>query len=271
MLSLAFSPCPNDTFIFAALVHGWIDREGLTFDYQMADVEELNLMALSGNADMIKVSFHAWLSIREHYELLESGSALGFGNGPLVVAKSRIPSFRFPGNGEGSQGQISDIRVALPGEHTTAHLLFNLAYPQVTKKEFMLFSDIERAVLSGEVDAGVIIHESRFTYQQKGLVKLMDLGEFWEEKSASPIPLGGIIAKRHLGEETLDRLNRIMRRSVQFAIKNPDGVMNFVREHAQEMDDSVIRKHIDLYVNRFTLDLGEDGSRAIQTLIDIYD
>jgi 1,4-dihydroxy-6-naphthoate synthase len=209
---------------------------------------------------MIKVSFHAWLLIREHYELLESGSALGFGNGPLLIARNRIP-----GN------QMQDMRVALPGINTTAHLLFNLALPQVSRKEFMLFSKIEGAVLSGAVDAGVIIHESRFTYQQKGLVKLMDLGEFWEEKSASPIPLGGIIAKRHLGEDTLDKLNRIMRRSVLYAMKEPEKVMDFVRAHAQEMDDDVIRKHIDLYVNRFTLDLGEEGGRAIQTLIDIYD
>ncbi|MFC2101622.1 1,4-dihydroxy-6-naphthoate synthase [Bacteroidota bacterium] len=260
MVSLAFSPCPNDTFIFAALVHGRIDTEGLTFSYQMADVEELNLMAIDRKTDMIKVSFNAWLSIREHYELLESGSALGFGNGPLLIAKSRIPEMRIP-----------EMRIALPGEHTTAHLLFSLAFPQVTRKEFMLFSNIEGAVLSGEVDAGVIIHENRFTYEKRGLVKIMDLGEFWEEKSASPIPLGGIIAKRNLGEEKLDKLNRIMRRSVQFAMKNPGDAMDFVREHAQELEDDVMRKHIDLYVNRFTLDLGEDGSRAIQTLMDIHD
>lgn len=260
MISLAFSPCPNDTFIFAALVQRWIDLEGFSFDYEMADVEELNRWALEGKTDMIKVSFHAWLSLREHYELLKSGSALGYGNGPLLIARSRIPATR-----------MTDMRVALPGEHTTAHLLFNLAYPQVTRKEFMVFSEIEQAVLSGTVDAGVIIHENRFTYQQKGLVKLIDLGEFWEEKSASPIPLGGIIARRELGEEVMASLNRIMRRSVDFAMKNPGEVMDFVRAYAQEMDDEVMRKHIHLYVNRFTLDLGEDGSRAIQTLIDIYD
>jgi len=271
MLTLAFSPCPNDTFIFAALVHGWIDREGIAFDYHLADVEELNLMALSGKVDMVKVSFHAWLSLRNQYELLESGSALGFGNGPLLIARSRIPLQLFTGNSEQSKQKMSEIRVALPGEHTTAHLLFSLAFPEVTRKEFMLFSDIETAVISGEVDAGVIIHENRFTYKQKGLVKIMDLGEFWEEKSSSPIPLGGIIARRELGEKTIEKLNRIMRRSVQFAMKNPDDVMDFVTAHAREMDEEVMRKHINLYVNRFTLDLGEDGSRAIQTLIDIYD
>jgi 1,4-dihydroxy-6-naphthoate synthase len=260
MLSLAFSPCPNDTFVFAPLVHRWIDLEGLSFNYTMADVEQLNIWALEGKTDMIKVSFHTWLMLRNRYELLESGSALGFGNGPLLIARKRIPDQRMAG-----------MRVALPGEHTTAHLLFSLAFPDATQKVFMLFSEIEDAVLSGSVDAGVIIHENRFTYQDKGLIKIMDLGEFWEEKSDSPIPLGGIIAKRHLGEETLEKLNRIMRKSVQFAMKNPNDVMDFVKAHAQEMDEAIMRKHIALYVNRFTLDLGEDGSRAIQTLIDIYD
>ncbi|MBL7139202.1 MAG: 1,4-dihydroxy-6-naphthoate synthase [Bacteroidales bacterium] len=269
MISLAFSPCPNDTFIFAALVHGWIDLEGLSFNSQLADIEELNRWAMEGKTDMIKVSFHAWLSLRDRYELLESGSALGFGNGPVLIARRRIPedldSPPLLGRGQG----WGNMQVALPGEHTTAHLLFSLAYPQVTRKVFMRFSEIEEAVLSGEVDAGVIIHENRFTYQQKGLIKIMDLGEFWEEKSASPIPLGGIIARRHLGEEILEKLNRVMRRSVHFAMENPDQVMDFVRAHAQEMDEAVMRKHINLYVNRFTLDLGEEGSRAIQTLIDI--
>ncbi len=271
MFSLAFSPCPNDTFIFAALVNGWIDMEGLSFDYELADVEELNMLAIKGRVDMIKVSFYAWLAMRDRYELLESGSALGTGNGPLLIARKRIPLHRHTGNDTVAVYQMPDIRVALPGEHTTAHLLFNLAFPQVTTKEFMVFNEIEDAVLSGVVDAGVIIHENRFTYEQRGLIKLLDLGEFWEERSASPIPLGGIIAKRHLGEETLGKLNRIMRRSVQFAMKNPDQVMDFVKAHAQEMNEDVIRKHINLYVNRFTLDLGDDGSRAIQTLIDIYD
>jgi len=260
MLTLAFSPCPNDTFIFAALVQRWIDLEGISFEYDLADVEELNCRALQGKTDMIKVSFSAWLSLREGYELLKSGSALGFGNGPLVIARKQIPEHLIP-----------FMRVALPGEHTTAHLLFSLAFPQVTRKTFMLFSEIEQAVLTGEVDAGVIIHENRFTYKQKGLIRLMDLGEYWERKSASPIPLGGIIARRDLGEEVIDSLNRIMRRSVDFALKNPADVMDFVRAHAQEMDEEVILKHINLYVNRFTLDLGEDGNRAIQTLIDIHD
>ena len=258
MLSLAFSPCPNDTFIFAALVHGWVDLGGLSFDYKLADVEELNRWAMEGKTDMIKVSFHAWLSLRDRYRLLDSGSAMGFGSGPLLVARCRMPDDRMP-----------DARVALPGEHTTAHLLFRLAYPQVTRKEFVLFSEIEDAVLSGTVDAGVIIHENRFTYKQKGLIKIMDLGEFWESKTVSPIPLGGIVAREELGTEVISKLNRIMRRSVQYAMDHPEEGMDFVREHAQEIDDEVIKKHIALYVNRFTLDLGAEGRRAIQTMIDL--
>ncbi|MFH1297657.1 MAG: 1,4-dihydroxy-6-naphthoate synthase [Bacteroidota bacterium] len=277
MISLAFSPCPNDTFIFAALVHGWIDREELDFDHQLTDVEELNRWAMEEKTDLIKVSFYAWLSLRDRYELLESGSALGFGNGPLLVARGRsfaplavtmmpeaLDSSPLLGRGQG----WGNMRVALPGEHTTAHLLFSLAYPQVTRKVFMLFSKIEEAVLSGEVDAGVIIHENRFTYEQKGLIRIMDLGEYWESKTASPIPLGGIVARKGLGTEVVSKLNRIMRRSVQYAMDHPEAVMDFVREHAQEMDEEVMKKHIALYVNRFTLDSGIEGKRAIQTLID---
>jgi len=257
MVSLAFSPCPNDTFIFYALVHGKVDLEGLRFDFRMTDVEELNRWALEKRTDMIKVSFHAWLSVRDQYRLLDSGSAMGFGNGPLVVAGSRIPDDR-----------IADAIVALPGEHTTAHLLFSIAFPEAKNKVFMLFSEIEDAILSGKADAGVIIHENRFTYETKGLVRIMDLGEYWEALTACPVPLGGIAACEGLGEELLGKLNRIMRRSVQYAMDHPAEPMGFVREHAQEMDEALMKKHIALYVNRFTLNPGEDGRRAIKTLID---
>jgi len=257
-ISLAFSPCPNDTFIFDAIVHRRIDLEGLSFDYLPADIEELNRKALAEKVDMIKVSYHAWLSMREQYTLLDSGSAMGFGNGPLLIAGSRIPDDRIP-----------DVKIALPGEHTTAHLLFTTAFPKASRKKFMLFSDIEDAVLSGETDAGVIIHENRFTYEQKGLVKLMDLGEYWENLTQSPIPLGGIVTRKELGEEMIAKLNRIMRRSVQYAMDHPDEAMPFVRLHAQEMDEEVMKRHIELYVNQFTLDPGVEGRRAIQTLIDI--
>ncbi|MBC8314410.1 MAG: 1,4-dihydroxy-6-naphthoate synthase [Bacteroidales bacterium] len=258
MFSLAFSTCPNDTFIFDPIVHRRIDLEGLLFDYRLADIEELNLTAITEKTDMVKVSFHAWLSMQDRYELLNSGSAMGFGNGPLLIARSPIPDERIP-----------DIRIALPGEQTTAHLLFKTAFPQARKKEFMRFSDIEDAILSGEVDAGVIIHENRFTYEQEGLVKIMDLGEYWEDLTQSPIPLGGIVVKKGLGKEVIDKLNRIMSRSVQHAMDHPDEAMPFVRLHAREMDEEVMRKHINLYVNKFTLDPGEEGKRAIQTLIEL--
>ena len=259
MISLAFSPCPNDTFIFDAIVHRRIDLEGLSFDSSLADVEELNRWALEEKTNMIKVSYHAWLLMREHYTLLNSGSAMGFGNGPLLIAKNRMPDAGY---------RMPDMRIALPGEHTTAHLLFKIAFPQARKKQFMIFSDIEDAVLSGEVDAGVIIHENRFTYKQKGLFKIMDLGEYWKDLTQSPIPLGGIVVKKGLGEEVIAKLNRIMKRSVQYALNHPTEAMPFVRENAREMDEEVMKQHIKLYVNEFTLDPGEEGKRAIQTLIE---
>jgi len=261
MLSLAFSPCPNATFIFDAIVHRRIDLDGLSFDWWLADIEELNRTAISEEADVVKVSFHAWLSMQDRYELLNSGSAMGFGKGPLLIAGSRCHASL-------AMTMIPDLRIALPGEHTTAHLLFKTAFPQARKKEFMLFSDIEDAVLSGEVDAGVIIHENRFTYEQKGLVKIMDLGEYWEDLTQSPIPLGGIVARKDLGEEVIVKLNRIMKRSVQYALDHPDEAMPFVRLHAREMDEEVMKQHIKLYVNKFTLDPGEEGKRAIQTFVE---
>ena len=254
MLSLAFSPCPNDTFIFDALVHGKIDLEGLSFDYRLADVETLNRQALAGETDMIKVSFYAWPELREAYALLNSGCAMGSGNGPLLVAKSHLPDLTSPLSGR-APGR--GIRVALPGEHTTAHLLFSLAFPEIRHKVFMQFSQIENAVLSGTVDAGVLIHENRFTYKQKGLKKIMDLGGFWEKKTSGPLPLGGIVARKRLGRKVIGKLNRIMLRSVEFAMKHPAEVMPFVKEHAQEMDEEIMKKHIRLYVNRFTVDNGE--------------
>ncbi|TSA25129.1 MAG: 1,4-dihydroxy-6-naphthoate synthase [Bacteroidetes bacterium] len=270
MFSLAFSPCPNDTFIFYGLVHDRVDLERLQFDYRMADVEELNRWALEERTDLIKVSFHAWLSLRERYRLLTSGCAMGFGNGPLVVARYRIPDTGYRCFAPLAVTMMPDYRIALPGEHTTAHLLFSMAFPEARNKVFMRFSEIEDAVLSGEVDAGVLIHENRFTYEAKGLEKILDLGEYWESMTAGPIPLGGIVARESLGEEVLGKLNRIMKRSVQFAMDHPAETMGFVREHAQELDEEVMKKHIALYVNRFTLDPGEEGRRAIQTLIDLF-
>jgi 1,4-dihydroxy-6-naphthoate synthase len=229
----------------------------MEFEVHLADVEKLNRLALAGRADVIKVSFHAWLTLRERYTLLESGSALGYGNGPLLISRKQIPVNKIP-----------DLRIALPGEHTTAHLLFNIAFPAAKNKEFMIFSDIEDAILSGRADAGVIIHENRFTFQQKGLTGILDLGSYWEKLTGVPIPLGGIVVKNELGDEIIAGLNRIMHRSVKHALENPEEAMEFVRKHAQEMNEEVMRKHISLYVNRFTLELGNEGKSAINRLIE---
>jgi 1,4-dihydroxy-6-naphthoate synthase len=255
-ISLAFSPCPNDTFIFDAMVHGKIDTEGLKFDYRMADVEELNRTAFMGHADMIKVSYHAWLYLRKDYTLLDSGSAMGFGNGPLIIAKKEF-----------ELSEIENLTIAIPGEFTTANLLLKIFLPGATHKKIMVFNEIEDAVLEGVADAGVIIHENRFTYLQKGLVRIADLGERWENLTGAPIPLGAIIVKNSLGTDMHSRLNRIMKRSVEHALSNPGFLSSFVRENAQEMEESVMRKHIGLYVNDFTVNLGKGGRMAIENLI----
>lgn len=260
MITLSFSPCPNDTFIFFAIVHDRIDLEGLSFTWETDDVETLNHRAFAGNCDMIKVSYHAYLTLREKYELLNAGSALGFGNGPLLISRN----YR-------SSEELYDRRVAIPGEYTTAHLLLKFAAPQITRKEVMLFSEIEDAITEGRVDAGVIIHENRFTYENKGLHKIMDLGEFWEKQTGMPVPLGGIVVKKELGADVIAKLNRIMKRSVEYAFEHPDETMDFVRSHAREMDDAVMRKHIGLYVTAFTVDLGKQGRDAIQKMIEWND
>jgi 1,4-dihydroxy-6-naphthoate synthase len=258
MIRLAFSPCPNDTFIFDALVHGKIDLEGLEFEFRMEDVETLNHLAINGEADMIKVSYHAYLYLQQSFVLLQSGSALGKGNGPLLIAKKDFPAEEIP-----------FLSIGIPGEYTTAHLLFRIAFPGAGLKRFMVFSRIEDAILQDKVDAGVIIHENRFTYQDKGLVKILDLGEFWESLTRSPIPLGGIIARRSLGYEVINKLNRIMHRSVEHAMLNGPDAMPFVIANASEMSEDVMMKHIGLYVNDFTLQLGKEGSSAVSRLLDI--
>jgi 1,4-dihydroxy-6-naphthoate synthase len=258
-IQLAFSPCPNDTFIFDAMVHRKIDTEDIEFDYSMADVEALNDRCFRHQPDMSKLSYHAWLHLASRYQLLNSGSALGFGNGPMVIAKELFPV-----------GELKNKMVAIPGEYTTAHLLLKFMEPLVILKKIMVFHEIETAVLTGEVDAGVIIHENRFTYQQKGLVRICDLGEFWEKETGCPIPLGGIVVKKELGNETIAKLERIMHRSVAYAMQNPAAPMEFVRANAREMEEEVMLKHIHLYVNQYTLDLGEAGHRAIRKLQELF-
>jgi 1,4-dihydroxy-6-naphthoate synthase len=257
-LTLGFSPCPNDTYIFDAMVHNKVDTEGLEFEYFMADVEKLNGEAFAEKPDVTKLSFHAFLHLAGRYLLLDSGAALGFGAGPLVISK-KLKNFE----------ELSGKTVAIPGIYTTANLLFSLAMnkAEVLKKE-LLFSEIENAILSGDVDAGVIIHESRFTYQLKGLHKLIDLGEFWEQRTRYPVPLGGIAAHKRLGSEVIARVNRSIRRSVEYANSHKGELNEFIRCNAREMDDSVMQQHIDLYVNRFSVSLGIQGKQAITQMFE---
>ncbi len=254
-ITLGFSPCPNDTFMFAALVNSMIDTGGLEFDVRMADVETLNEWAGTGALDITKISFNRSLSLEDKYALLSSGAALGNGCGPLLIAQHPLT--------------LKDILkgpVALPGQWTTAHLLFSIFYPEAAAKKFYPFNKIEDAVLHERVVAGVIIHENRFTYQSKGLVKITDLGELWESKTGLPIPLGGIFGSTRLAPEIVKKVERLIKESILFARRNVNKVMPYVRLHAQEMDEDVMKSHIDLYVNDFSLDLGERGKKAIEML-----
>lgn len=257
-LSLGFSPCPNDTFIFDAMLHGKVDTEGLVFEVFMEDVEALNRRAFAGEIAITKLSYHAFAHLTDRYVLLDAGSALGNNCGPLLIAQSPM-----------SDADIESARIAIPGKMTTANFLLSLAYPNARDKHETLFSEIENAVLSGNADAGLIIHENRFTYQQKGLVKLLDLGEYWETTTGLPIPLGGIVVNRDLPLEIQRKINRVLRRSVEYAFAHPADVMPFVRQHAQEMDDAVMRAHIDLYVTDYTVDLGEKGRDAVRQMFQI--
>lgn len=256
-ISLGFSPCPNDTFIFDALVHQKVDTEGLTFQARLADVEELNRLAFAGELHVTKLSYHALAYLLDRYALLEAGSALGRNCGPLLIARSPM-----------SRAELQKATVAIPGRYTTANFLLGLAYPELGTRQEMLFSDIEEAVLSGSVDAGLIIHENRFTYAARGLVKLADLGEYWESSTGYPIPLGGIAVRRDLDPELQQRIGRVLARSVAWAMDHPRATRDYVRAHAQEMDESVMYAHIDLYVNHFTRGLGEEGRRAVRHLFE---
>lgn len=256
-LTLGFSTCPNDTFIFDAMIHNKVDTEGLEFEVLMADVEELNRNAFAGTIDITKLSYHAFAYVADKYKLLTSGSALGYKNGPLVISREFF-----------DPGFLSTKKIAIPGKYTTANLLLSTLYPAVTHKSVYLFSDIEDAVLQNEADAGLIIHENRFTYEAKGLVKIVDLGEEWEKQTASPIPLGGIVVQRKHGDEIQQKINRVMRRSVEFALANPHSGSGFVKCYSQELEEKVIKMHIDLYVNQFTVDLGTDGKKSIRILFD---
>ncbi|WP_316770694.1 1,4-dihydroxy-6-naphthoate synthase [Pedobacter frigiditerrae] len=264
-LTLGFSPCPNDTFIFDALIHNKIDTEGLSFDVSFDDVETLNQKAMRGELDITKLSFHALAYVVEKYALLNAGSALGFGVGPLLICKE--------GNINKINSQLStpnaQLKVGIPGKYTTANFLLGVAYPQLTDKKEMVFSEIEDALINDEIDLGLIIHENRFTYQDKGLHKVVDLGSYWEELTGCAIPLGGIVINRNLDLEIQQKVNKLVRKSVEFAFANPKSALDFIKQHAQEMDEAVMYKHIELYVNKYSIDLGEEGKKAIDTLFEM--
>jgi 1,4-dihydroxy-6-naphthoate synthase len=257
-ITLGFSPCPNDTFIFDALVHNKINTENFLFDLSLEDVETLNERAFSEYYDVSKLSFFAYALVSDKYQLLNSGSALGYKCGPLLISKNHIDI-----------ADVSTKKIAIPGKYTTANFLFSIAFPEAKNKTEMLFSEIETAIVNGTVDAGVIIHENRFTYEQKGLKKIIDLGEYWEKQTGMPVPLGGIAVKRSLPEETKHKIDRMIKESVEFAFTNPKSGYDFIKAHAQEMSEEVMYKHIGLYVNKYSVSLGDDGRKAIQRMLEL--
>ena len=251
-LRLAISPCPNDTFMFDAIVNKRIDLEGYTFDVEYHDIEQLNERVLSGEAEVSKCSTALLRAVGERYRLLDSGSALGRGNGPLLVRR---------------KGETTQIRrIAVPGLYTTANALIGRLFPDIEERVPMLFSKIAEAVEGGEFDAGVLIHEGRFVYERRNLELVADLGLEWERQMELPLPLGSIIIDRSLGEEVARDVERLIRRSIEYAFSNPALSRDFIKSHAQELEDDVIDKHISLFVNDFSLTLGDEGRRAVEEL-----
>lgn len=267
ILTLGFSPCPNDTFIFDALVNKKIDTEGIEVKPVLEDVQTLNEWALQGRLDVSKISYGVLPLLLNKYVVLNAGGALGKGVGPLLISKNKGSHTKH----EELVKEVNTMTIAIPGEHTTAHMLFSLAFPQAVQKKFMVFSAIEDAVLNGEVDAGVIIHENRFTYQQKGLHKLIDLGEYWERETGNPIPLGGIVMKKTFDATLQQQVDKLIKRSLEYAFAHYPLITDYVKQHSQEMSEQVMRQHIDLYVNNYSLALGEDGKAAVHTFLDIYE
>lgn len=254
---MGFSPCPNDTFIFDALVNGPVNCEGIDFDFVIADVEELNRMTAAGKLDISKISMAAYPAISAQYCLLNSGSAIGHNNGPLLIAKTRV-----------DLKNIESLKIAIPGRHTTANLLLGIAFPLAQNKVEMLFSEIENAVLTEKADAGLVIHESRFTFEQKGLMKIVDFGEFWNNSYNQLLPLGGIVARRSLGNNIISQIDKLIHHSLAYAFANPLKSQSFIKQHAREMDNAVIQQHIALYVNEYSLNLGQNGRAAIAFLFN---
>jgi 1,4-dihydroxy-6-naphthoate synthase len=255
--TLGFSPCPNDTFIFDALVNNKIDTEGFTFDVMLEDVQTLNRWALEGKLDVTKMSYAVLPLILDKYMVLNSGSALGRGVGPLLIKNEELKI-----------KNVEDLLIAIPGEHTTAHLLFSLAYPHAKNKVFMRYDEIEDFVLANK-GLGVIIHENRFTYAAKGLHKIVDLGDYWETRTNNPIPLGGIVIRRNIDHAMQEKVDALIRKSIEYAFSNYPRLNDYIRKHSQEMSEDVMRKHIDLYVNDFSIALGDAGKAAINQMLNI--
>ena len=259
-ISLSISPCPNDTFMFDAMLNGRIDTEGLEFNAAFHDIEVLNsrLMSDSDRPQISKASYAIIPQIASRYCALRSGSALGRGNGPVLVAKNHD-----------TRTDDSSLRIAIPGIHTTANMLLSRLFPKLTDKHPYLFSDIPDTVAAGECDAGVLIHEGRFVFRRYGLSLIADLGEEWEKATGLPLPLGVIVADRTLPEGVAEKVERILRRSIEYAFAKPEVSLPFIREHAQEMDEEVIRKHIALFVNDYSLDIRSAGPDAVTALLDM--
>lgn len=254
-ITLGISTCPNDTYTFDALIHKKIDTQGIDFKVVMGDVQELNRRAMCGDLQMTKLSYFAYAHVYKTYQILDAGSALGFANGPLFICK------------KGKEKNItSKSKILIPGKETTANLLFSMAYPDYTNKTECLFSKIEPRIMSGEFDAGVIIHENRFTYAERGFSMLRDMGDFWESETHTPIPLGAITIRRDVPDDLKKTINQLLRESIEYANAHPQSSNTFIHEYAQAIEDDVLKKHIALFVNDFSLSLGEQGKIAIETL-----
>ena len=259
-VSLGYSPCPNDTFIFYAMIHGKIKTEDLKFKEVLLDVETLNRKALNTELDLTKISYHAFGHLRKKYCMLRAGGALGRGCGPLVISKN-----------EYTMEELRRKKIAVPGNLTTAYLLLQLYdsnfSAQLSNLVVMPFHEIIDAVAGDKVDAGLIIHESRFTYPSYGLKEIIDLGQWWEKETGLPVPLGGIIAKHSLGHGVNNKINKILRQSVEYAFSNRAEPMSYIKEHSQELLDDVINRHINLYVNDYSVDVGQEGEKTVIELL----